>query len=90
LVRDLNIWSIERAAWEACSATWNLGSNSAFSLGLRKTTENLNRVGRWENYTESVNTLCGHFSPYLTGNTLRLHYRAQPVDAVWRNSRCLL
>jgi hypothetical protein len=33
-----------RAAWEACSATWNLGTNSAFALGLRKTTENLNRV----------------------------------------------
>jgi hypothetical protein len=28
-------------------------------------------------------------SPYLTGNTLRLHYRAQPVNAVWGNSRCL-
>jgi hypothetical protein len=35
-----------RAAWEACSATWNLGTNSAFALGLRKTTENLDRVGR--------------------------------------------
>jgi hypothetical protein len=30
------------------------------------------------------------FSPYLTGNTLRLHYKAQPVNAVWGNSRCLL
>jgi hypothetical protein len=29
-------------------------------------------------------------SLYLTGNTLRLHYRAQPVNAVWGNSRCLL
>jgi hypothetical protein len=29
-------------------------------------------------------------SPYLTGNTLRLHYKAQPVNAVWGNSRCLL
>jgi hypothetical protein len=28
--------------------------------------------------------------PYLTGNTLRLHYNAQPVNAVWGNSRCLL
>jgi hypothetical protein len=25
------------AAWEACSATWNLGTNSAFALGPRKT-----------------------------------------------------
>jgi hypothetical protein len=27
---------------------------------------------------------------YLTGNTWRLHYKAQPVNAVWGNSRCLL
>jgi hypothetical protein len=30
------------------------------------------------------------FSPYLAGSTLRLHYKAQPVNAVWGNSRCLL
>jgi hypothetical protein len=29
-------------------------------------------------------------SPYLTGNTLRLYYKAQPINAVWGNSRCLL
>jgi thioredoxin-related protein len=28
--------------------------------------------------------------PYLTGNTLCLHYRAQPVNAVWGKNRCLL
>jgi hypothetical protein len=28
-------------------------------------------------------------SPYLTGNTLRLRYGAQSVNAVWGNSRCL-
>jgi hypothetical protein len=39
-----------------------------------------------ENRTEHINTLCGHFSSYLTGNTLRLRYRAQPVIAVWGNS----
>jgi hypothetical protein len=33
--------TIGRAAWEACSATWNLGNNSAFALVPRKTTENL-------------------------------------------------
>jgi hypothetical protein len=38
--------TIGRAAWEACSATWNLGTNSAFALGPRKTTGNLDRVGR--------------------------------------------
>jgi hypothetical protein len=37
--------TIVRAAWEVCSATWNLGTNSAFALGRRKTTENLNQVG---------------------------------------------
>jgi hypothetical protein len=35
-----------RAACEASSATWNLGTNSVFALGSRKTTENLDRVGR--------------------------------------------
>jgi hypothetical protein len=29
-------------------------------------------------------------SPYLTGDTSRLRYRAPPVNAVWGNSRCLL
>jgi hypothetical protein len=33
--------TIGRAAWEAYSATWNLGTNSAFALGPRKTTETL-------------------------------------------------
>jgi hypothetical protein len=31
-----------------------------------------------EDHTEHINTLCGHFSSYLTGNTLRLRSRAQP------------
>jgi hypothetical protein len=43
-----------------------------------------------ENHTEHINTLCGHFSPYLTRSMLRLHYRAQQVNVVWGNSRCLL
>jgi hypothetical protein len=29
-------------------------------------------------------------SLYLTGDTSRLRYRTQPVNAVWGNSRCLL
>jgi hypothetical protein len=33
--------TIGRAAWEACSATWNLGTNSAFALGARKPMEKL-------------------------------------------------
>jgi hypothetical protein len=46
-----------------------------------------------ENQTEHINTLCGQnaeFSSYLTGNTLRLHYKAQPVNAVKGKKRCLL
>jgi hypothetical protein len=38
-----------------------------------------------ENHTEHTDTLCGQnaeFSPYLIGNTLRLRYKAQPVNAV--------
>jgi hypothetical protein len=35
-----------KAANEAYSATWNFGTNSAFALGSRKTTEKLDRVGR--------------------------------------------
>jgi hypothetical protein len=30
------------------------------------------------------------YSSYLTGNILRLYYIAQPVNAIWGNSRCLL
>jgi hypothetical protein len=41
-----------------------------------------------ENHTEHTD-IC-KLSSYLTGNTLRLHYKAQPVNAVWRNTRCLL
>jgi hypothetical protein len=43
---DISNATIGRAAWEACSATWNLGTNSAFALGPRKITENLDLVGR--------------------------------------------
>jgi hypothetical protein len=43
----VKFWStIGRAACEACSASWNLGTNSEFALGTTKTTENLDRVGR--------------------------------------------
>jgi hypothetical protein len=40
--------------------------------------------------TEILHNFTYKSSPYLTGNTLRLHYKAQPVNAVWGNSRCLL
>jgi hypothetical protein len=38
-----------------------------------------------ENHTERTNTLCGEiaeFSSYLPGNTLRLRYKAQSINAV--------
>jgi positive regulator of sigma E activity len=38
--------TIGRAACEACSATWNCGTNSAVALGPRKSMENLDRVSR--------------------------------------------
>jgi hypothetical protein len=41
------IWStIGRAAYEALSTTWDLGTKSASALGSRETTRNLDRVGR--------------------------------------------
>jgi hypothetical protein len=42
-----------------------------------------------ENHTEHTDTLCGQNAEF-TENTLRLRYKAQPVNAVWGNSRCLL
>jgi hypothetical protein len=41
-----------------------------------------------ENRTEHTDTY--KLSSYLTGNTSRLRYKAQPVNAVWGNSHCLL
>jgi hypothetical protein len=46
-------------------------------------------------FRETVAVYCENhmehrYSPYLTGNTLRLRYRDQQVNAVWGNSRCLL
>jgi hypothetical protein len=38
-----------------------------------------------KSHTEHIDTVS-----YLTGNTLRLRYRDQPVNAVWGNSRFLL
>jgi hypothetical protein len=34
-------WVGDGAACEACGAMWDLGTNSALALGLRKTTGNL-------------------------------------------------
>jgi hypothetical protein len=48
---NINIGS--GAACEACSATRKLGTNLVFALGSRKTTENLDRVGRWEDLPDA-------------------------------------
>jgi hypothetical protein len=44
-----------------------------------------------ENRMEHINTLCGQKTQSVPHrNTLRLRYKAKPVNAVWGNSRCLL
>jgi hypothetical protein len=42
--RDFDV-NIAMAACEACSETWNLRNNTAFTLGPRRTSENLDRAG---------------------------------------------
>jgi hypothetical protein len=63
-----------RAVFEAWSATWNLDINSAFTLGSRKTTENLDRVCRSQDLPNAERLLTSspafkysnpNFSPYL-------------------------
>jgi hypothetical protein len=68
---DINIGL---AAWEACSAMSNLDTNWAFALGLRKSTENLDRVGRSQDLPDAYGLLASspafkyaspNGSPYL-------------------------
>jgi hypothetical protein len=59
-----------RAACEACSVTWNLGANSAFALEPRKTTENLDRVGRLQDLPDTNWLLAS--SPALNTQALTL------------------
>jgi hypothetical protein len=76
----------------------NLGTNSALTLGPRKSTEKLDRVTRSQDLADTadplilklISIMLKSFGSYLTGNTIRLRYKAQPVNAVWGNSRCLL
>jgi hypothetical protein len=45
----------------------------------------------WEPYgTHRYTVWVYKSSLYLRGNTLRIRYKAQPVNAVWGNIRCLL
>jgi hypothetical protein len=69
LGRNFNV-TVGRAACEACSATWNLGTNSAFALWPRKTTENLNRVGRSQDLPDANWLLAS--SPALNPRALTL------------------
>jgi hypothetical protein len=58
-----------------------------------KLTSNHQTGIKYENPKGSLYLCCRFIwkrSSYLTGNTLRLRYKAQPVNAVWGNSRCLL
>jgi hypothetical protein len=57
---NVSIWW---AAREACSATWDLGTNSAFALGPKKTTENFDRVGRLQDLPDAKRLLAS--SPAL-------------------------
>jgi hypothetical protein len=43
-----------------------------------------------ENHTEHRYTVWAEFRVCTSQETLRLHYKAQPANAVWGNSRCLL
>jgi hypothetical protein len=68
--------TIGTAACEAYRATWNLGTNSAFALGSRKTTENLFRVMKnvviWDIKTQFV----------LHRRHITSTLEAQPVNAM--------
>jgi hypothetical protein len=48
------------------------------------------RTTRNNRYTLSRIQRFSVFSSYLTGNTLRIRYKTQPVNAVSGNSHCLL
>jgi hypothetical protein len=65
--------TIRRAACEACSPTWNLGTDSAFALGPRKTTENLDRVGRSQNLPDAN---------WLLVSNLALNTRVLTLDPI--------
>jgi hypothetical protein len=62
--------TIQIAACKACSATWNLGTNSQFALEPRKATENLDRFGRPQDLPDA-NWLLS-FSPALNTRTITL------------------
>jgi hypothetical protein len=68
--------TIGRVAWEACCATWNLGTNSAFALGPRKTMENLDRVGQLQDLPDANWLLASSPALTLVPSTTRNVYEA--------------
>jgi hypothetical protein len=68
-------FTILRGACEACSVMRNLGSKSAFDLGLRKTKKNLDRVGRSQGLPDVNWPLAS--SPVLTTRTRTLVNKIQ-------------
>jgi hypothetical protein len=52
--------AIERTAYEACSATWNLDNNTVFALGPSKSTKNLNRFGQSQDIPDAIVLECSH------------------------------
>jgi hypothetical protein len=89
---------------QATNAVFHILLNSSFTNNrtlTRYTVYDSDRVVKWtiHKYILIINPLQTEFllnniiyksSSYLTGNILLLHYKAQPVNAVWGNSRCLL
>jgi hypothetical protein len=66
--------TIGRAACEACSATWNLGTNSVFALGPKKTMENLDRVDRSQDLPDGN---------WLLASSPALNTRALTLVHIW-------
>jgi hypothetical protein len=67
-----------------CSARWNMCTISAFALGPRKTTENLDKVGEaWHSSKRHK------FSSCFSENGLRSHQNDYVINALWGNNRSL-
>jgi hypothetical protein len=67
-------------------STW--GDSSVFNTHLWQKLVVLTQFNPLK--TEFLHNLIYKFSLYLTGSTLHLRYKNEPVDAVWGNCRCLL
>jgi hypothetical protein len=76
--------TIGRATRKACSATWNLGTDSPFALEPRNTTENLNQVDRSQDLPDAFRLLA--CSPAFKTRTLT----SVPICAVVAILRVLL